>query len=77
MKHVFTNDELELIASRPTGITHTSTQAALAAELLMLRQAFQVPVLWEVQGLYFDKAEDAKGMFPDDEPKPLCYKPAT
>lgn len=47
----------------------------MAAELLTLRQAFQVPVLWEVQGLYFDKAEDAKGVFPDDEPKPLCYKP--
>lgn len=70
----FSNAALACIASRPRD---GGVSAALAAELLMLRRAFQVPVLWEVQGLYFDKAEDAKGMFPDDEPKPLCYKPAT
>lgn len=73
MKQVFTNGQLEWIVGKHDG----EVSAALAAELLMLRRAFQVPVLWEVQGLYFDKAEDAKGMFPDDEPKPLCYKPAT
>lgn len=73
MKHVFTDENLEWLTTRSASCVARS----LAAELLMLRRAFQVPVLWEVQGLYFDKAEDAKGMFPDDEPKPLCYKPTT